>query len=452
LQYAVRCLGWLTLLAAVIVPAGVYLILTHRAAQALRDAETEANRISPGWRLEEIEAARATPRRNSAHCVVDAAAQLPPSWGTTLGKPADRERRLGVAIAAHAPGECLKAEEFATMRKAVDAAMPAIALARALADQPDGRYAIVWNSDVFSTLLPHIEKLSDVATLLACDALLYLHDGDIDETLNSSLALLNAGRSIGDEPLLISQLARTHIVEKACRLTEHVLVHGEPSDAALAELGRALDRDEAEPSLWWAVRGERGAIDRFFACVEAGEFTREQLRKITGEPDLSLGRLAGASLVPGAATDARAAVLRYLSKAVEIAKLPPEHQLDALAKLEANGKDMPTAAAPFVPSLRRGLTAIRQLRTRLRCASAAIAAERYRLARSQWPASLEELVPIFLKQVPDSPIDGKPLRFRRLADGVTIRSVDDSNTEYRDLGFRLWDPQARQPSAQRTTN
>jgi hypothetical protein len=88
-----------------------------------------------------------------------------------------------------------------------------------------------------------------------------------------------------------------------------------------------------------------------------------------------------------------------------------------------------------------------------------LAVERYRQARGDWPASLDKLVPGYLAFVPLDPLDGKPLRYRRLADGVVVYSVgpdreDNGGTLDRDnptragtdLGYRLWDvKQRRQP-------
>jgi hypothetical protein len=106
-------------------------------------------------------------------------------------------------------------------------------------------------------------------------------------------------------------------------------------------------------------------------------------------------------------------------------------------------------------------------RARLRSAVAALAAERFRRVHGRWPASLEELVPAFLKDVPRDPFDGQILRFRRLSDGVVIYSVgsdraDDGGQVYidskinlkpKDSGVRLWDPDQRRrpPESPRIT-
>jgi hypothetical protein len=95
----------------------------------------------------------------------------------------------------------------------------------------------------------------------------------------------------------------------------------------------------------------------------------------------------------------------------------------------------------------------------LRCGIAGLAVERYRLANGRWPDALEQAVPKFLASVPLDPYDGKPLRFRRLEDGVVVYSVgpdgqDDGgklnrknpSAAFTDIGFRLWDvAHRRQP-------
>ena len=48
----------------------------------LREAEAEADRLDPGWRLKDLEAKRKVypPEENAAICVMAAAQQLPPGW------------------------------------------------------------------------------------------------------------------------------------------------------------------------------------------------------------------------------------------------------------------------------------------------------------------------------------------------------------------------------------
>ena len=92
----------------------------------------------------------------------------------------------------------------------------------------------------------------------------------------------------------------------------------------------------------------------------------------------------------------------------------------------------------------------------LRCAAAALALERYRLAHGRWPEALEALTPNLLAQVPADAYDGQPLRVRRLDDSVIVYSVGPDGEDNggridrrnpgasgTDLGFRLWDVDKR---------
>jgi hypothetical protein len=87
--------------------------------------------------------------------------------------------------------------------------------------------------------------------------------------------------------------------------------------------------------------------------------------------------------------------------------------------------------------------------TRLRCAVAAIAAERHRLAHGDWPVSLE-----VLGALPGDPFAGGPLQYRRTPEGVDVfvaaPEFDDQGDGWIDpavgglplnagVGFRQWD-------------
>jgi ABC-type transport system involved in multi-copper enzyme maturation permease subunit len=424
-----------------------YHVLSPPDEQALRAALAETDRLSPGWRLADLEAARARvpDDRNAAFLVLAARDQIPPGWQGTEGEPSPAEQALQAAMEAHAPGTCLHTEAARSLRAARDAVGPVLADTRALADLPEGRYPVVWARDAISTPLPHLKIVRQVATVLSYDALVRAHDGDLAAALISCRALLNAGRSIGDEPLLISQSVRMLIRAQACRQIEFALAHGEAPDADLAVLQHHLEEEDAQPLLWSGLRGERACMNEFFALIGSGELTLKQLR------DMGQG-ITGSVLVASTATNARAALLHYFAQAIAIAKLPPEDQEGALSRLEETVKDLSFAAKVFTPSLLRVAATFHRTKAQLRCAATALAAERFRRARGPWPAALEQLVPDFLAMVPTDPIDGKPLRIRRVADGVVIESLsrdsrdhgggiarDRTQAEPDDRAFHLWD-------------
>jgi hypothetical protein len=95
------------------------------------------------------------------------------------------------------------------------------------------------------------------------------------------------------------------------------------------------------------------------------------------------------------------------------------------------------------------------------CTIVALAAERYRLKHGRWPEKLDDLQP-FLRSIPIDPFgDGRPVKPKRMADGLVIYSLgrdrEDNGGHLNraqpldkgDLGFQLWDvDKRRQPPKQ----
>jgi type II secretory pathway pseudopilin PulG len=165
--------------------------------------------------------------------------------------------------------------------------------------------------------------------------------------------------------------------------------------------------------------------------------------------------------------ESHARQLEIMTEAVAIAKLPPDEQRDKLEELNARVRaeaQTPQGTHQILAGLALGALvkiadACARSRAQLRCAIAALALERYRLAHNRWPGSLEKLVPEFLHQVPLDPYDRKPLRYQRLDDGVAIYSVGPDGVDNggkldrknfvapgTDMVFRLWNvDRRRQP-------
>lgn len=85
---------------------------------------------------------------------------------------------------------------------------------------------------------------------------------------------------------------------------------------------------------------------------------------------------------------------------------------------------------------------------------AALACERYRLAKKSYPETLNDLVPAYLSGVPIDPYSGNRLCYRKLSDGIVVYSVgkdgkDDGgdvlNTRIspKDRGVKLFNPEHR---------
>src|SRR2546425_5202633 len=226
------------LLAAIALVVGGYFYSSYEAEKRLQVAIAAADRDDPYWRMEDLEAHRETiPNGENSALIVITAGQLVPSGGYNF-----------TSMQAHSSQQ-LNEEQARILRVKMKEATAALAHARKLKDFPKGRYPVAWSEDALSTLLPHLQRVRELANLLSADAMLRAHDKDLDGALESCLANLNGARSIGDEPTYISALVRVAVRAVTLERLEQVLSQGEPSEAALAATQKAWEREEQFPLL-----------------------------------------------------------------------------------------------------------------------------------------------------------------------------------------------------------
>jgi hypothetical protein len=364
------------------------------------------------------------------------------------------------------PAQQLRLHQTAALRRAMPAVAAALAKARGLEDLTGGRRPNEWPSPLLLNLpFDDIQQTRAVAHLLALHAQLQAQDGPADDALTTCRQILATARAAQTDPMLISGLVCIAIRAIAVGKLERVLAQSEPSDAALAKAQRDLEAEAARPMFLDMLRGERALVEDFVRAVDEGRMTREQadqfgggVQKVTGYATIDrwLHRLRGG----GWRKRAAAATLRYQTALIEIVKQSPDALHDRSAGVAALHAGLPRAVREWIPALDKATEADRRSQAMLRSAIAAVAAERFRRARGRWPESIAELVPAYLAAVPRDPYDGRPLRLRRLADGLVIYSVgsdlaDDGGAVRfdprapampKDTGFQLWDPaRRRQP-------
>ncbi len=244
-------IGWGLLALTIILAARQY---WHHCQTTKKLDETlaEMDRAEPGWRLEDIEAAREQipEDENSARVVVAAAKLLPKNW------PSPDFEELFIHLP---PEEQLAPDDFACLKTELDNLDPALKEARKLATMPRGRHCIDYQPLVYETLLPDQSESRPVMWLLVLDAMRYDQEGDANSALTSCRAALNAGRSLGDEPVALSQLIRIACAIKICQVLERVLAQGEPRTDDLASMQHMLRGEDTFPDILIAARGASGA-------------------------------------------------------------------------------------------------------------------------------------------------------------------------------------------------
>ncbi len=449
-------------LAAVLALAGV----AHWSAERGRTrarleellAELDANE-SP-WRLEEIQDARPVvpEARNSARVIARIHTLLPRGWPDQ--KFYDRLQDVPTP-------ELLDPERRRLLADEMKAVAPALAEARKLADMPQGRHQLALAGNPINTLLNDQQETRKAAALLQYDAWDRALDGDLKEALRAGRAGINAARSLGDEPFVVSQLIRIACVAVALAGLERSLALGEAAEADLAEVQKLLALEEKHPTLLVCARGERAVMHSIFDQIESGAIPMKDVldtswssnnRDVTWRE-----RLFGVSRAELRREHALA--LELMTRMVEAAGLPAHEQLAAERGVVREVEERVRAsrarlAAILLPPMSTANHASRRKLAQVRCLLALVAVERHRLRHGRWPDKLGELTPALLAEVPLDPYDGKPLRYRRLPDGVVVYSVGEDGVDNggrldrarpvapgTDLGYQLWDvPHRRQPA------
>jgi hypothetical protein len=441
--------GALLLLAALFL--GLRIFFERSQTQELQDALAEADRLDPHWEFDELEARRRNvpDEENSALRIQILGQALADDWDDQPYYQQLNEVPSSVQLAdRHA----------ASLRADLGQRVGILVPSRKLADLRCGRYPVAWASDFLSTPLPHLVLARKLANLLVYDAALRAQDGDADGALVSGRAALNVARSIGDEPVLLSQIQRVGRRAVAVQSIQRTLAQGQPSEPALAAAQKLLADEAEEPLLLIALRGERAGDHMLLLNVESGNFAGTAAA--TALASRSLQGAVDRFLLHSAVKPSHTWLIKQLTEAIEIAKQPAEQQEERLKQLPVLDEKALPYAGLLVPDTAKVAGSFRRSMAELRSAQTALAVERYRQAHQHWPETLAALVPAYLERVPSDPFDGNELRYRRLDDGVVIYALgpdgkDDGGNlsgrkvpvEGTDVGFRLWDvAQRRQPA------
>jgi hypothetical protein len=450
-------------------------ILVHQAGtDRLTKAIAEVERLDPAWRLDDIEATRQpfpAPEKNGmarARAVAAAKANSPAEqWSfpqfendnyyVTRVRQAMEESLNGDRKAAR----LLNPEQLRVLRVELQRNAEALALARTLIECESGRFPLTIAPDWFSTNFTHCQEPRVAARLLRYDAWLRAQAGDMTGALQNVQSIVNAGRAIGDEPSLISQLVHMAMAATAVATLEKSLGLGQATEAELLALQKCL-LGEAQTSFYLnGIRGERAGFDHVLQGIENRQLSFAKLREMTGiGPGDRVGNLVLLQMYLTIRAQ-RAEVLECLTEAVELGKLPAPKQKLAFAAVDQKFRQMNrlSLARLIVPAFGRIAEADLRTKAILLTAVAGLAAERFRLANGRWPRDLAELTPAYLDAVPLDPFDGQPLRFKK-SDGtlviysVGIDAVDDGGQldekpfqPGSDIGFRLFDPEKRRQPA-----
>jgi ABC-type transport system involved in multi-copper enzyme maturation permease subunit len=446
--------------------------LSWAADLSLQESLSRLDSAEPwGWRWEEIEASRhrAGDGLNAATHVLAASKQMPP-----VTQALDS---LLASLQTYPPQLQLSEQQATRLRSELQYASVGLAQAATLEKLRTGCYTLTF-SEPGLIFLPHLNTVHLVKFWLYLDAVREAQDGDGDSALKACHRIVIAGRSIGDEPIPYSQITRRRTVCDALRAAERALAQGQPAEATLFPFQDLLEDEQRHPAAMIAARGQRAYMDRLMRALQTGELTLTQYAR-HGEKNLGTGSDRTDQLMrwlhPERLTATRATVLQGFSRWVGIT-LRPMDVWAATFELELDGSEEDAVAKQLLRTAYSFITdstkLLLQQEAELRCGTLMIALERFRREHGRWPGDLPELrawrkrsrppgSPLVSPWTPPrygDPYDGRPLRYKRLDDGVVIYSIgpkgwDNGGNLDRtlgangaDVGFRLWDvDRRRQP-------
>jgi hypothetical protein len=373
---------------------------------------------------------------NSAIVVAEVVSMLPESWPSTPptepGTPNPPPNQVQLAfdrIDSEAPNVRLDEETAATLRNELAAHREAIRRARTVAAYARGRHELDLTPGLVDTSLHESQNARTVVRLLAADAAIRAHDGDIDGALDSCAAILGVGRSIGDEPFIISGLVRVAMGGVAMKSARRVLAQGVPSDAALARLQSATLNDMGLPFLLQELRGERAILDEIIRRIRDEEIPISALSE-NGNPSDPVRPVAPWGKLWF--DNQRAAGLEWMNQAVGIARQPSYKRAPLWKAWDADFARVRNSQIRaflvllpvlMIPAVESAVEAHVRYQSDLGSMAILLAAERHRGKTGEWPASIDALDPSILSNPLIDPFSGQPLRLERRDGQFLVHSI-----------------------------
>jgi len=441
----------------VLLVISILAVQTITFADELSDAIAEADRLDPGWRLEQIIARRNASRlpdaSNSVLQVERALKLLPVDWQkqkTGDDRPLEAEEiprgyRLREAIGKLEPTQPLSANLARGLRAELDELSRAVVEARKLADLPAGQKTHTVVKNPLYIKLSYEEDSRKLARLLKLDVEGRIQKKDWDGAATSVIAIINVARSPGDAPFVLSQLVRMSIDTIAIQALTRILDQGTPSDRTLARLQDVLEKEAAEPRLLYAIRGERAIEFDYLSKLDSGELQLKDIWLDQGSGPIP--RIPQSMLTRGFYPHNQARSLKALSELVEIFKRPKDTQQPLLERWLASVDSRKQSRSEllwnsvsyiWMPMISGAVDFEQRIVCELRSADAAVASIRFRDAMKHWPGSIDQLVPRYLKAVPLDPFAGETIHFKLESGGiVTYGAGKDRKDDGGRLNFKL---------------
>lgn len=324
-------------------------------------------------------------------------------------------------------GQTLTPDQAELLAGYVEMNQPMLAKADEALKLPASRYPIDCSLGS-QTPLPHLTWLKHLLELNQYKVELALTKGDAHAAAAAIASILDLTRTIENEPILISQLARLKFLQMAVASLERCINLG-LSTAEATNLSPLFARSAQVQCLGRALVGERAMFapyfrtsryenPRIYAPLKPGEDdSKDHIRrrdwgmlKLVGYYEMDFGQF-----------------LFTMNNVIDLANQPPPDNLEVdrhFARAAAASRKKKRTLSALVFSSYIGVAARENENlARLRLTVAALALERFRSQNGKLPDTLEDLKPTFVAEVPQDPFTGMEVLYRQLPKGYVVYSV-----------------------------
>lgn len=296
----------------------------------------------------------------------------------------------------------------------------------------------------------HVNDLFAIGRILTAKALLHARRGETQKTYAALEIALRMAEALRDEPMLSSAIGRNAQYYMALEWLPALCAKAPPDDETAARLSALLADVDLVASYIRAVDGERlfmgewtyncfadGNIHDFLGPENDGVWAARFAKALLGyRPSLQLDH---------------AAYLRTHSRFAANAARPLwVWEIKPTARPDDEFPWYATISRIITPALNSSLLHSVHVQALIRVSRTGLALLRHKLAHGAYPASLAEIDPEFLGEIPVDPFIGQPLVYRPEADGFvlyslgnnfrddngTIESIDSRRSDTCDIAWR----------------
>jgi len=276
---------------------------------------------------------------------------------------------------------------------------------------------------------PQFGHLRDCSLLLALEAIMLAHRGQVDQ----ALAVCGDGFRVvkaADEPILIGAIVQYAIIAMSSRSAERVLRDSQPSVSACRGLAQCVASIDPNGSLISALKGERGWAISIFDQIRASPDPVKAVSELPG----GQGQGERPSRLPHSNSFIRwwlasdeLTYLELMDRGIKEAALPYRKLVHIHPSLEETIDRLPRMpprliTALLLPVLSRAQSSRDRAIANLKLVQIALLLKAYRAEHGGYPSSLQQLGGIKGRPPPTDPFSGKPFVYSRDGAGFLVYS------------------------------